>query len=152
MFFWKWTRSGKESKKYVSLIIDFHSTQIRETNLITNFEECKDILYLIHDVEVYNAKYNKSAGLEKESFQKQVQLLGYKATSNYIEKRNRLGLVSGQMVLGRHEGTPLDYGYSNKTGETIILDTNKLKWALKINVENGKAGKGYGSEDKLKAY
>ena len=69
MFFWKFTRSGKFSPKYISLILDFHESCIEGNYLKTNFEECKDILKLIHDVESLNGKNNFSAGIEKQPFQ-----------------------------------------------------------------------------------
>ena len=149
MFFWKFTRSGKFSTKYISLILDFHSSQIVDNKLKTNFEECKDILYLIHDVETLNGVNNFSAGLEKKPFQEQVNKLGFRANNKYQQKRFDLNLVIGQMTLGVHDGSPLDYGLSNKDGDEIFLDLNNLKYSMEIDAKTGLI---YGREDKLKAF
>lgn len=149
MFFWKFTRSGKFSSRYISLIIDFHESQTDAKYLLTNFEECKDILLLIHDVETLNGENNNSAGLEKKPFQQQVELLGYSASSIYQQQRYNCNLVLGQMTLGTHDGIPLDYGISNKSGDVIYLNKNNLKISMRINAQTGLI---YGNEDKLKAY
>ena len=149
MFFWKFTRSGKYSSRYISLIIDFHDSNINGRYLISNFEECKDILLLIHDVETLNGLRNYSSGLEKRPFQDQVNRLGYSASSSYTQQRFNFDLVLGQMTLGTHGGTPLDYGISNKKGSNILLDKNNLKISMMIKAETGII---YGVEDKLKAY
>ena len=72
MFFWKFTRSGKYSTKYISLIIDIHESRIIDGQLNLSFLECQDIMMLIHDVETLNSKNNYSAGLLKKPFQEQV--------------------------------------------------------------------------------
>ena len=109
MFFWKFTRSGKFSSRYISLIIDLHDSRISNGLLSLSFEECQDIMILIHDVETLNGISNFSSGLEKQPFQEQVNKLGYKASSSYEQRRFVEGLVQGQMTLGTHGGTPLDY-------------------------------------------
>ena len=58
MFFWKFTRSGKYSSEYISLIFDFHDSLIKDGLLELSFDECKDMLYLIHDVESLNGEKN----------------------------------------------------------------------------------------------
>src|SRR5690554_3626669 len=102
MFFWKFTRSGKFSNKYISLIMDFHSSRINNNNLEVSFEECKDILCLMHDVEHHNSQFNHSAGIMKGPFQAPINSLGYTTTPVYSELRNMRNLVSGQMTLGTH--------------------------------------------------
>ncbi len=149
MFFWKFTRSGKYSSKYISLIIDFHASQIDNNYLKTNFEECKDILILIHDVEHLNGENNYSAGLQKQPFQQQVNKLGFRVSNLYFQQRTINNLVLGQMILGTHSGTPLDYGQSNKRGECFLLDISKLQISMMIDARTGMI---YGEEDKLKAY
>lgn len=149
MFFWKFTRSGKYSSRYISLILDFHNSNLNGNILNTNFEECMDILYLIHDVETLNGLNNFSSGLEKQPFQEQVNKLGYKASKNYNQQRNSLNLVNGQMTLGTHGGAPLDYGLSNKNGKPVSLDVSKLKYTMLIDANTGLI---YGTEDKLKAF
>ena len=149
MFFWKFTRSGKYSSRYISLIMDFHFSNIIDGFLKTNILECEDILCLIHDVESLNGEFNYSSGLEKTPFQQQVNRLGYKATNKYVSQRNEKGLVLGQMTLGIHGGEPLDYGLSDKESFDVFLDTNNLKVSMIIDAKTGII---YGYEDKLKAY
>lgn len=149
MFFWKFTRSGKYSSEYISLIVDFHDSSLKDNHLISNFEECKDILLLIQDVEKLNGRVNLSAGLEKLPFQEQVSKLGYKADNSYEEQRKVRNLVLGQMTLGTHGGCPLDYGISDKKGVPVSLNLANLKISMMINAATGIA---YGTEDKLKAY
>ena len=61
-----------------------------------------------------------------------------------------MGLVSGQMTLGNHSGSALDYGISTRSdNKEIPLDISKLKISMKINAQTGII---YGTEDKLKAY
>ena len=149
MFFWKFTRSGKYSDKYISLIIDFHDSLIDNNYLKTNFEECKDILILIHDVEHLNGERNYSAGLQKQPFQQQVNRLGFKTSNLYVQQRKTNNLVLGQMTLGTHGGTPLDYGESNKKGKEILLNILNLNKRMMIDARTGII---YREEDKLKAY
>ena len=150
MFFWKFTRSGRISSKYISLIMDFHDSNINNGYLVTSFEECKDMMLLIHDVETFNGLNNYSAGVTKLPFQTQVNQLGFKTTNRYTQQRINEGLVTGQMTLGVHSGTPLDYGESNRAdNRCIYLDISKLDITMMINAKTGII---YGTEDKLKAY
>ena len=127
----------------------FTNSCVNGDYLETNFLECQDILYLIHDVETLNSLNNNSAGVEKKPFQEQVNKLGYKATNVYKEQRNALGLVIGQKTIGIHLGTPLDYGFSNKLGEKILLDKRNLQITMMIDAKTGII---YGNEDKLLAF
>lgn len=150
MFFWKFTRSGKYSTRYISLILDFHCSKIEDGCLCVSFDECKDILCLMHDVEFHNSQFNYSAGIMKGPFQTPINLLGYTTTTNYRELRSLKGLVLGKMTLGTHNGDPLDYGASRrKDTSKVMLDINKLN--IKMNIDS-KTGIIYGTEDKLKAY
>lgn len=150
MFFWKFTRSGKYSFRYISLILDFHCSRIENGNLCVSFEECKDILSLMHDVEYHNSQFNYSAGIMKGPFQAPINSLGYTTTANYQELRFNRGLVTGQMTLGTHNGDPLDYGASRRLDTTEVkLDISKLN--IRMNIDS-KTGIIYGTEDKLKAY
>ena len=76
-------------------------------------------------------------------------MLGYKSTNNYNYKRYDRGLVLGQMTLGNHFGSPIDYGISNKNGKIVKLNTDNLKISMNIDAKTGMI---YGVEDKLKAY
>lgn len=150
MFFWKFTRSGKYSLKYISLILDFHCSKIKDGYLLVSYNECKDILCLMHDVEFHNSQFNYSAGIMKGPFQAPINSLGYTTTSNYSELRTIRGLVLGKMTLGTHGGNPLDYGASRRLDSSdVMLDINKLN--IKMNIDS-KTGIIYGTEDKLKAY
>lgn len=150
MFFWKFTRSGKYSYRYISLIMDFHNSMIRDGNLYVSFEECEDILCLMHDVEYHNSKSNFSAGIMKGPFQAPINTLGFTTTEKYSELRRIKNLVKGQMTLGTHNGTPLDYGISLRNDNPCIgLDISKLNIKMNINAVTGII---YGTEDKLKAY
>ena len=149
MFFWKFTRSGKYSNKYISLILDFHSSMINNGFLNLSYEECKNILILIQDVETINGYTNNTAGLLKSSYRSVVNQLNYDTTNEYTESRLQRGLVIGKMVLGNHNGNSLDYGKDINENKNINLDITKLD--VKMNV-NAKSGLVYGTEDKLKAY
>ena len=150
MFFWKFTRSGKYSLRYISLIMDFHCSKIFNGKLIVSFEECKDMLTLMHDVEYHNSKFNYSAGIMKSPFQAPINSLGFTTTTNYKELRLKRSLVLGQMTLGVHNGSPLDYGASRRIDDNLIeLDIDKLNIRMNIDSETGII---YGKEDKLKAF
>ena len=151
MFFWKFTRSGWQSASYVSLILDFHDSQISNGYLLTNFDECKDMMYLIQDVEVYNQVNNQTAGLLKPAYSSQVRILGYTPTNKYLQMRQNLNLVLGQDVLGTHSGTPLDYGKSDKISNyQIKLNLSNLRYSCNIPAKTGLRN-GF-AEDKLRAF
>lgn len=149
-FYWKFTRSGKYSSKYISLIIDVVPSKIDVSKKVwnTTLEELENFLLLLHDVEVIN---NPSLGAMKPAFREVVQTLDYDSTLNYKEQRNALGLVCGKDVMGRHNGQPLDWGYCSDGQTPISLDISNLPIAGFINAVDGKLFKG-SYEDKLSCY
>ena len=149
MFFWKFTRSGKYSDKYISLILDFHERCIDKGKLYLSYEECKNILILIQDVEKLNGIVNSSAGLLKLPYRSVVNRLLFDTQDSYIELRNNRNLVLGQMTLGNHQGLPLDYGKDCNYTKEICLNINKLQIKMYVDARTGLV---YGIEDKLKAY
>lgn len=149
MFFWKFTRSGKYSNKYISLIIDFHEDNIIDGYLHLSYEECKSILILIQDVEKLNGLVNSNAGLLKRPYGSVVNELRFDPTDEYIESRDLYDLVLDKMVLGNHSGTPLDYGKDAHTKHDLCLDIRNLQIQMFIDARTGII---YGYEDKLKAY
>lgn len=149
MFFWKFTRSGKYSRKYISLIIDFHEDNISNNKLYLSYEECQNLLILIQDVEKLNGLVNSTAGLLKLPYKTIVNALSYDTTDNYLELRNNKGLVLGQMVLGNHTGSPLDFGKDTHNTKDLYLDISSLEIKMFIDANSGII---YGKEDKLKAY
>lgn len=149
MFFWKFTRSGKYSNKYISLIIDFHESSIRNNNLYLSYEECKNILILIQDVEKLNGLVNSTAGLLKPPYRSVINRLSFEPTDTYKELRYNHDLVLDKMILGNHTATPLDYGKDTHTAKELCLDIKNLQIQMFID---SKTGVIYGNEDKLKAY
>ena len=149
MFFWKFTRSGKYSNKYISLILDFHESTIVDDNLYLSYEECKNILILIQDVEKLNGAVNSTAGLLKSPYRSVVNQLSFDPTDIYKESRNTNHLVVGKMSLGNHAGTPLDHGKDTHTKKELSLNIKNLQIQMFIDAKTGII---YGNEDKLKAY
>ncbi len=147
-FFWKFTRSGKYSHSYVSLIIDVDPICVNEDSKIweTSFEELGMVMLLLHDVEVLN---QPELGATKPAFKDVVQSLGYKPTLKYRQLRHKLGLVCGQCIMGRHSGVGLDWGRFSMTETPIKLAIQGLQVACYINASDGRL---YGSEDKLLCY
>lgn len=141
---------GNIHARYISLIMDFHSSKIKDGFLYVSFNECKDILALMHDVEYHNSKSIYSAGIMKGPFQAPINTLGYTTTVNYVELRNKYNLVLGQMTLGTHGGSPLDHGASRRNDiPNIKLEISKLN--IRMNIDS-KTGIIYGTEDKLKVF
>lgn len=149
MFFWKFTRSGKYSNKYISLIIDFHETSINNNNLYLSYEECKNILILIQDVEKLNGLVNSAAGLLKPPYRSVINKLSFDPTDIYKELRHNHHLVLDKMILGNHIGTPLDYGKDTHIEKELCLDIKNLQIQMFIDAKTGII---YGNEDKLRAY
>ena len=149
-FFWKFTRSGKYSKSYISLIVDVEPNFVDKENRIwhTSFEELEMFLVLLHDVEVIN---NPELGATKPAFKIVVESLGFEPTTKYCEKRNEYDLVKGQDKMGRHDGIPLDWGYYSNDKTKLELSIEGLEPAGFINAKDGKLF--YKSkEDKLSCY
>ncbi len=149
-FFWKFTRSGKYSTKYISLIIDAEPSCIDKANNIwrTSFEELEMFLVLLHDVEVIN---NPDLGATKPAFKEVVETLGFEPTLEYKELRNAFNLVKGQDTMGRHDGKPLDWGYYSNPKTQIEVNIESLQIAGFINARDGKLFAG-SREDKLSCY
>ncbi len=149
MFYWKFTRNGKYSKKYISLVLDWHQSYVDDLKLKCSFDECKQMLLLIQDVEYLNGLQNSSSGVQKPAYRSVVNSIGYDTTADYLEQRQNFNLVKGQMILGNHRGNPLDYGKStNENSPEIVLDIIKLqvKFYIDAQAENNS------NFDKLKAY
>ena len=149
-FYWKFTRSGKYSKTYISLIVDVEPDCVDKEKQVwhTSFEEMEMFLVLLHDVEVIN---NPELGATKPAFKVIVESLGYEPTTKYSEQRNKFKLVKGQDTMGRHDGDPLDWGYYENATTKLDLSINGLKPAGFINAKDGKLAY-YSKEDKLSCY
>lgn len=147
-FFWKFTRSGRYSNSYVSLIIDADPTCVSKVTHLwqTSFEELGMIMLLLHDVEVLN---QPALGATKPAFRVVVQSLGYEPTLEYRQQRQRFNLVCGQSVMGRHDGVGLDWGRFSSQRTPIVLDISSLQVACFIQASTGRL---YGYEDKLSCY
>lgn len=149
-FFWKFTRSGRYSNKYISLIVDVVPSCIDKDNRLwhTSFEELEMFLVLLHDVEVIN---NPELGATKQAFKEVVETLGYEPTTNYRELRNEFDLVKGQDIMGRHNGVALDWGYYSNLSTPITIDIATLEVAGFIRAEDGRLHV-WDHEDKLSCY
>ena len=147
-FFWKFTRSGRYSSSYVSLIIDVDPVCVSRPAKIwqTSFEELCMVMILLHDVEVLN---QPTMGATKPAFKVVVQSLGYQPTLLYEQHRHHLGIVCGQSVMGRHDGNGLDWGRYASNRTPMILGIDRLQVACFIQACNGRL---YGNEDKLSCY
>ena len=86
-FYWKFTRSGKFSRSYISLILDATPDAVKRQKMIwqTSFEEVGMCLMLLQDVEVKNVP---TLGPTKPAFRDVVRSLGYEPSVEYKEKRN----------------------------------------------------------------
>lgn len=147
--YWKFTRSGRLSRSYVSLIIDVTPESINLKSRIwhASFEEIGMSLILLHDVEVKN---NPSLGPTKPAFRDVVRRIGYEPSCKYQESRIKMGLVKGQSVMGRHNGCRLDWGYYNNEKTPIDVDVTDFQVAAFINAESGRLWED--GEDKLSCY
>ena len=147
-FFWKFTRSGKFSASYVSLIIDADPDCVdRKRNVWrTSFEELGMAMILLHDVEVLK---QPKLGATKPAFRVVVESLGYEPTLEYRQLRERMGLVIGQCVMGRHDGFSLDWGRYESDRTLIEISTTGLQVAAFVQASDGRL---YGTEDKLSCY
>ena len=147
-FFWKFTRSGRLSSSYVSLIIDVDPTCVSKVTRKwqTSFEELAMVMILLHDVEVLN---QPSLGATKPAFKIVVQSLGYEPTLGYQQRRHQFGLVCGQSVMGRHGGAGLDWGRFALQHTPLTLDITDFQVACFINASDGRL---FGNEDKLSCY
>ena len=147
-FFWKFTRSGKFSTSYVSLIIDVDPNSIDRNRKVwrTSFEELGMAMILLHDVEVLN---QPKLGATKLAFRIVVESLGYEPTLEYRQLRERMGLVMRQCMMGRHDGFSLDWGRYESDRTLIEISTTELQVTAFVQASNGRL---FGSEDKLSCY
>ena len=148
-FYWKFTRSGRISSSYISLIIDATPDAINKDRHIwhTSFEEIGMCLILLHDVEVNNVP---ALGPTKPAFRDVVRKIGYEPSTEYCETRMRMGLVKGQSIMGRHNGSQLDWGYYNNKTTPIDVDVTDLQVAAFIDAKSGKLWND--GEDKLSCF
>ena len=114
-----------------------------------SYEECKNILILIQDVEKLNGLVNSTAGLFKPPYRNVINKLFFDPTHEYLESRYTYDLVLNKMVLGNHSGAPLDYGKDVHNIKDLCLDIRNLQIQMFIDARTGII---YGNEDKLKAY
>ena len=147
-FYWKFTRSGKFSRSYISLILDATPDAVKRQKMIwqTSFEEVGMCLMLLQDVEVKNVP---TLGPTKPAFRDVVRSLGYEPSVEYKEKRNEFKLVKGKSTMGRHDGEALDWGYYSNRLTPIDIDISSLQAGVFIDAKTGKL---YGSEDKLSCF
>ena len=147
-FYWKFTRSGKFSSRYISLIVDATPDAVERQRMVwhTSFEELGMCLMLLQDVEVKNVP---SQGPTKPAFRDVVRSVGYEPSKAYVEQRNRFNLVKGKCVMGRHDGEELDWGYYSNVRTPIDIDITDLEVATFIDAKTGRL---YGSEDKLSCF
>ena len=147
-FYWKFTRSGKFSRSYISLILDATPDAVKRQKMIwqTSFEEVGMCLMLLQDVEVKNVP---TLGPTKPAFRDVVRSLGYEPSVEYREKRNEFKLVKGKSTMGRHDGEALDWGYYSNRLTPIDIDISSLQVGVFIDAKTGKL---YGSEDKLSCF
>ena len=147
-FYWKFTRSGKFSRSYISLILDATPDAVKRQKMIwqTSFEEVGMCLMLLQDVEVKNVP---TLGPTKPAFRDVVRSLGYEPSVEYREKRNEFKLVKGKSTMGRHDGEALDWGYYSNRLTPIDIDISSLQVGVFIDAKTGKL---CGSEDKLSCF
>ena len=147
-FFWKFTRSGRFSSSYVSLIIDADPGAVNKVahTWQTSFEELEMVVLLLHDVEVLN---QPNLGPTTQAFKVVVQSLGYEPTLEYKQQRQQLGLVCGQSVMGTHFGAGLDWGRFSSLQTPLTIDIAELQVAYFIRASDGRL---YGNEDRLSCY
>ena len=148
-FYWKFTRSGKISRRYISLIVDATPDAINPERHIwhTSFEEIGMCLILLQDVEVNNVPL---LGPTKPAFRDVVRMIGYEPSVEYRETRHKMRLVKGQSVMGRHNGSQLDWGYYSNRTTQIDVDITDLQVAAFIDAASGKLWND--GEDKLSCF
>ena len=103
-------------------------------------------MILLHDIEVLN---QPELGATKPAFRVVVESLGYEPTLEYRQLRERLGLVIGQCVMGRHDGFSPDWGRYESNRTLIEISTAELQVAAFVQASDGRL---YGAEDKLSCY
>lgn len=148
-FFWKYTRSGMYSTSYLSFIIDVLPTFINNLNgnlfWKTSFEELELFLTLLQDIEVLN---NPSLGITKQAYAQFVTQLGYTATNSYTLQGS--SLYKGYATMGKHNGSPLPWGYIDIKTTPMQIDITGLKVSAFPNAIDGLIS--YHNDDKLLQY
>lgn len=136
-FFWKFSRNGWKSRTYQSYIIDVLPSSFTRINgkkiWKTSFEELEVFLILLQDIEVRN---NPKLGATKPDFDKFVRQLGYKATTNY--EISGIKHILGEAVIGRHNGSPLPWGYYSNKATPITVDVTNLKYDYVVSFNSAK--------------
>lgn len=149
-FYWKFTRSGMYSRRYISLIIDATPDAVNSSKKVwqTSFEELGMIMILLQDVEVNNVP---NMGPTKPAFRDVVRSLGYDTTLDYKMLRQKYGLVKGKTVMGRHSGDELDWGYYSNRRTPISISIADLQVGCYIDAAAGRRNS-YDVEDKLSCF
>lgn len=149
-FFWKFTRSGMYSRRYISLIIDVTPDAMDYSKALwrTSFEELGMFMMLLHDVEVYNVPH---LGPTKPAFRDVVRSIGYDPSLSYEIQRYKFNLVVGRSVMGRHDGEEEDWGYYGNKHTPICLSIADLQVASIIDAKSGRRNL-YDTEDKLSCF
>jgi len=145
-YYWKYTRSGRFSRGYISFIIDVLPNSISNFNgnvyWQTSIEEIEAFLILLQDVEVLN---NPSLGIQKPAFAQVVRSLGFNPTGAY--KISGQKYVYSHAVMGTHSGSPLPWGYICLTHNPISVNITGLLYSAFPNSNNGQIP--FHSDDKL---
>lgn len=146
-FYWKFTRSGMYSRRYISLIIDATPDTVNDSKNVwhTSFEELGMLMILLQDVEVNNVP---DKGPTKPAFRDVVRSLGYEPTIDYKMLRGRFNLVKGKAVMGRHDGEELDWGYYSNKLTPIDVSIADFQVGCYIDAATGRRN-AYDQEDKL---
>ena len=149
-FFWKFTRSGMYSRRYISLIVDATPDAMDYEAMVwrTSFEELGMFMILLQDVEVHNVP---ELGPTKPAFRDVVRSLGYEPSLNYETQRYNFKLVRGRCVMGRHGGPGEDWGFYGNKRTPISLSISDLQVASIVDANSGRRNS-YDTEDKLSCF
>ena len=131
-YYWKFTRSGKVSRKYISLIIDVLPDAFdRQANIWhSSLGELERFLILLQDVEGDN---DRGFG---QDFVRVLNRLGYDAPAGFEAKRQEYSLVRGQAMMGRHAGSEeLDWGYCSISDVPVDVDVTGFRYAFFVDAE-----------------
>ncbi|MFC1514482.1 hypothetical protein ACFL5X_01100 [Candidatus Omnitrophota bacterium] len=156
-FFWKFTRSGHTSRDYASLIIDIHSSTLTITPegrkaWTTNQSVLSSILLLLQDVELVNKAIGQRGGLDKPAYVRAINKCRYTTNLSYTEQRGIKNLIRGKAIMGRHGGTPLDWGFCDDPSQANIpLDLSTFNPVIEIDAATGTHSR-YKGEDLLLCY
>jgi len=150
-YFWKFVRNGNQSRKYISLIIDVPISLTDKDRRVwrVSYTGLQMLMILLHDVEVLNEELNETGGIQKQAFVDAVGEAGYLPSTSYKPLRYSNYLVLGQEQLGRHKGSPLDYGYYENDKDIIEIDVRSF-FPVRWLYEEGEAK--FPEKDNLKPY